>query len=100
MDELNRLAASLFQWLTPRHTLELMLGIAVIWMMVLYLRRRHTFLSILIGAGSGIGTLLLCHTFGAAWGFSPPLTLYTLGISALGGIPAVLLLYGLHYVTA
>lgn len=83
----------LIAWLTPEHVLLLIGGIAVIWMLYEYLhRKQHRLAAFLAGTGSGIAVLLLLHIFGTKIGISPPLTLYTLGISAVAGIPGVLLL--------
>lgn len=80
-------------WLTPRHALLLIGGAAVIWMLYEYLHRKlHRLAAFLTGTCSGIAALLLLHVFGAQIGISPPLTLYTLGVSAVAGIPGVLLL--------
>lgn len=80
-------------WLTPKHTLLLIGAAAVIWMLYEYLhRRQHRLAALLAGTSSGLAALLLLHFFGARLGIALPLTLYTLGVSAVAGIPGVLLL--------
>lgn len=90
MDELRGL-------FSPSVMLCLLCAVWALWMLVTYLRQKHRLLSILLGVGSGVGGLLLCHFYGDPIGFQPPLTVCTLSVSAVGGIPALLLLYGLHF---
>lgn len=90
MDELKRMC-------TPQMTLYLIIAVWLLWTAITYLRQKHRLLSLLLGAGSGVGGLLLCHYYGDAFGFQPPLTACTLLVGGVGGIPALLLLYGLQF---
>ena len=84
----------LLRLLTPHNLLLLLAGAAVLRMSAEYLRRKTDRLpAFLLGTGSGIAALLLLHCYGDAGGFAPPLTVYTLFVSAVAGIPGVLLLY-------
>lgn len=84
--------------LTPAHILTLIAAVSVLWMLYEYLhRKKHRLAAMLAGTGSGIAALLLAHFYGDAIGFAPPLTLCTVGIAAVGGIPGVLLLAALHF---
>lgn len=86
--------------LMPEHLLWLIAAAAVLWMLYEYLhRKQHRLLAVFAGTGSGIAALLLAHFYGDAIGFAPPLTLCTLGVAAVCGIPGVLLLAVLHILT-
>lgn len=78
--------------LSPPHLLMLFGLCAAGYMLWQYLHRRRRLAGVLCGAGSGIAGLLLLHFFGGAWGLALPLTLFHLGVSAVGGLPGVLLL--------
>ncbi len=83
--------------LSSAHLLILYALCAAGYMLRQYLRvRRHRAACFLIGTGSGIAALLLLHAFGGACGFALPLTLFHLSVSAVGGIPGVLLLLAMH----
>ena len=61
------------------------------WLLREYWRRKtHRLLACLFGIGSGIAGLVLLHIFSGA--FALPLTVFTVSVSAAGGIPAVILL--------
>lgn len=79
--------------LPPQTVLMLTAAAGILWMLWEYLRRRRTkCAAFLLGTFSGIASLVLCHFYGAGIGFTPPLTLCTLGIAAAAGIPGVILL--------
>jgi|GEM_PF-604860 len=80
------------EYLTPEHGLLLIGAAAIIGMLAEYLRHKRKLAAVLIGTASGIATLLLLHFYGEPLGFTPPLTAFTVGTAAVGGIPAVLLL--------
>jgi len=80
------------EWITPEMVLAAVLAGVSLLMGIEYLRQRHRLSAMILGAGSGIAALLLLHEYGAALGFVPQLNLLTLGISALLGIPGVVLL--------
>lgn len=80
--------------LTPRRVLMLLACAAVLRTGYEYLHRKtHRAAAFLLGTGSGIAALLLAHFYGSAVGFTPPVTLHTLFVSAAAGIPGVILLY-------
>lgn len=89
MDELK-------QFLTPRLIRDLIFGVWCIWMLAMYRRQKHPVLSLLVGSASGIIGLFLWHHYGTFLGYQPPLTLGTISLSAIGGIPALLLLWGIR----
>ena len=79
--------------ITPQTVLLLIAAAAVIWMLCEYLHRKRTrCAAFLTGTLSGIAALVLCHFFGARIGFVPPLTVCTLSVAAVAGIPGVILL--------
>ena len=79
--------------LTPHNLLLLTACAAVLRMCIESLHRKtHRLAAFLIGTLSGTAALLLLHFSGGRFGFAPPLTLYTLFVSAVAGIPGVLLL--------
>ena len=79
--------------LTPHHVLLLAAVMSLLRMCAEYARRKaHRMAAFLIGTGSGIAVLLLLHGFGSAIGFVPPVTVYTLTVSAVLGIPGIVLL--------
>jgi hypothetical protein len=80
------------EWSLAEGILCVMGAAAVLLMAAEYIRQKHKLPALLIGAGSGLAALLLLHTYGAAVGFTPPLTLLTVGVSAVLGIPGVILL--------
>ncbi|MBQ8923069.1 MAG: pro-sigmaK processing inhibitor BofA family protein [Oscillospiraceae bacterium] len=84
--------------LSPPAVLMLYGLCAAVYMLRQYQRmRRHRRLTgMLLGNGSGIAGLLLLHFFGGAWGMALPLTLFHFGVSAVGGLPGVLLLIAMH----
>ena len=87
MDKLLRL-------LTPHHFLLLTAGAAALRMAAAYLhRRKNRVPAFLLGTGSGIAALFLLHYYGSPIGFTPPLSVYTLFVAAVAGIPGVILLY-------
>ena len=89
---------SLQAFLTPTHTLLLIGCTGILWMLYEYLHRKRTKLAaFLLGTFSGTGMLLLLHFFGGRIGFSPPLTVWTVSVSAAAGIPGVLLLGAMHF---
>ncbi len=79
-------------WLSPPYVLCVLGIAAVLWMLIEYLRCKRRLLAVIIGMGSGIATLVLAHCYGAAIGFSPPLNLFTVSVSLVGGVPGVLLM--------
>lgn len=79
-------------WLLPPYVLCVLGIAAVLWMLIEYLRCKRRLLAVIIGMGSGIATLVLAHCYGAAIGFSPPLNLFTVSVSLVGGVPGVLLM--------
>ncbi|HAM68848.1 MAG TPA: hypothetical protein DCP68_04460 [Ruminococcus sp.] len=78
--------------LTPHSLLLLTAALSLLWMLREYLRRRTKAAAFFLGTLSGIAALLICHFFGAAFGFVPPLTVWTAAVSAVAGIPGVVLL--------
>ncbi len=66
-------------------------------MLLYYLRRKRRFLSMLVGAGSGILALFVLH-YGGSWiGFAPALNLLHLLQAAILGVPGVILMAVLHF---
>ena len=87
----------LLRLLTPYNVLLLLACAVFLRMCAEYLHRKtHRISAFLLGTGSGIAALLLASFFGDTVGFSLPVTLYTLFVSAAAGIPGVLLLYLMH----
>ncbi len=84
----------LLRLLTPHNVLLLAAAVVILRMSVEYYRRKsHRFVAFLMGTGSGIAALLLAHYYGGIIHFTPPLTVYTLFVAAVAGIPGVILLY-------
>ncbi len=61
-------------------------------LLIFYILHRKKIRTFLLGSISGIGTLLLLHFYGDAIGFAPTLCLTNLLISAILGVPGVVLL--------
>ncbi len=87
----------LISLLTPDHLLWAAAILMLLFLLREYRRQRHPFRAFLMGSGTGLAALLLAHCFGDAIGFSPPLSLFTIGISLVLGIPGVLLLAAVHF---
>ena len=82
--------------LSPPHLLVLYGLCAAAYMLRQYLHRRRRLAGFLCGTGSGIAGLCLLHYFGGAWGLALPLTVFHLAVSAVGGLPGVLLLIAMQ----
>ena len=80
------------EWSMTEWMLCIMGTAAVLLMVIEYVRQKRKLPALLMGAGSGLAALILLHEYGGAIGFVPPLTLVTVGISAVLGIPGVILL--------
>lgn len=66
-------------------------------MLLYYLRRKRRVLSLLVGAGSGLLSLLVVHYGGSLVGISPALNPLHLVQSAVLGVPGVILMVVLHF---
>ncbi len=80
------------EWIQENANILLYSGAGII-LLLFYIRCRRRMRTFLLGAVSGVGTLVLAHFYGGAIGFAPTLCLFNLVISAVLGIPGVLLLY-------
>ncbi len=69
-----------------------------IFMLIYYLRRSHTFRSILWGIFTGLAGLILLHYFGGIINFSPELNLFNITQAGILGIPGVLLMLIMHFI--
>ena len=79
--------------LTAHYLLPALACAGAVWMLYEYARpRKHRLAAVLCGTCSGLAALLLLHRYGGALGFEPVLNVLNLGVSAVAGIPGVLLL--------
>ncbi len=69
-----------------------------IFMLIYYLRRKHTIRSILWGTLTGLTGLILLHYFGGIISFSPELNLFNIAQAGILGIPGVVLMVIIHFV--
>lgn len=69
-----------------------------IFMLIYYLRRRHTVRSILWGMLTGLTGLILLHYFGGVISFSPELNLFNITQAGILGIPGIVLMVIMHFV--
>ncbi|MBQ6039377.1 MAG: pro-sigmaK processing inhibitor BofA family protein [Oscillospiraceae bacterium] len=84
---------NLHMLLTARYLLPALACAGALWMLYEYARpRKHRLAAVLCGTGSGIAALLLLHRYGGTLGFEPALNILNLGVSAVAGVPGVLLL--------
>ncbi|MBR6761152.1 MAG: pro-sigmaK processing inhibitor BofA family protein [Oscillospiraceae bacterium] len=87
----------LISLLTPNNLLWAAAILILLFLLREYRRQRHPIRVFLMSSGSGLAALLLAHFFGDVIGFSPPFSLFTIGISAVLGVPGVLLLAAIHF---
>lgn len=79
--------------LTAHYLLPALACAGAVWMLYEYARpRKHRLAAVLCGTCSGIAALVLLHCYGGAFGFEPALSILNLGVSAVAGVPGVLLL--------
>lgn len=72
-------------------------GVLGAFMLVYYLRRKHTIRSLFAGAGGGFLALLLVHYGGSLVGYTPALNVLHLVQSLILGVPGVILMTALHF---
>ncbi len=80
------------EWITENISTLLYSGAGLL-LLFFYIRCRKRIRTFLIGCISGLSALVLLHFYGGAIGFTPTLCAFNLIISALLGIPGVVLLY-------
>lgn len=68
-----------------------------VFMLIYYLRRQHTFASILRGTLTGLGALILLHYLGGIAGYSPEMNLFNIMQAGLLGLPGVVLMTVIHF---
>ncbi len=78
--------------MTANNILYIMYGVAILVMLIYYIRRRRKFLSAFFGVFSGLAALVLLNKFGGGLGIDLPLNLFNICGSAVLGIPFVALL--------
>lgn len=78
--------------MTANNILYIMYGVAILVMLIYYIRRRRKFLSAFFGVISGLAALFLLNKFGGMIGVEMPLNVFNLCGSAVLGIPFVALL--------
>lgn len=61
-------------------------------MLIYYTRRKNTFLSSIIGMGTGLMALLALHYFGGSIGYAPSLSLFNTATALILGVPGVLMM--------
>ena len=78
--------------MTANNILYIMYGVAILVMLIYYIRRRRKFLSAFFGVFSGLAALVLLNKFGGGLGIDLPLNLFNICGSAVLGIPFVALM--------
>lgn len=61
-------------------------------MLIYYTKRKNTFLSSVIGMGTGLLALLALHYFGSGIGYVPALSLFNTATALILGVPGVIMM--------